>query len=130
LRFSPLEHRFVRRERIFWWCLHQWARIQSLSSKRRQSRTVQHVLLQASLQKVTPAGGVGTSKHPGILPDKHTRGEKTTKMYANLLRYGAVHFEQIEWRKKYKKASSSEHIIQFYKVGGGKVVSVSGGLLL
>ena len=68
------------------------------------------MLTQASMQKVTRAAGLA-GEHLGNLLDKHVFDESKPKLFMDLLRYGAVHFEQVDRAMHMKAPTHVQPII-------------------
>ena len=77
-------------------------------------RTIWRLLTQSSMQKVTHGKNLTKGLALGILWDMEENEGKDAApgTFAELLRYGSVHFEQTREEIKYVKAEKPEHLLK------------------
>lgn len=67
-------------------------------------KLVWRLLAQSSLQKITHGKNLTDSIHLGVLWDEHPGTDSASGTFAELLRYGTVHFEQTRSEIRYVTA--------------------------
>ena len=79
---------------------------------KRAFEVIWKILTTASMQKITRGGGLGKTEHFGTLLDKWKPEKDAPKTFFDLLRYGSVHFEQIDRRTRLKPPYAGEALIR------------------
>lgn len=82
---------------------------------RKAYKVVWYMLTEASMQKVTRGGGLSDGDHFGTLLDKHSSKDAmkdAPKTFLDLLRYGAVHFEQVGRQTKMNEVDKVDAVIK------------------